>query len=126
MYTYIYVYIYTHLNGAGQIPFNWSPPDGYPDALSHWQGLVLPRWNFAALLATDGIPGITFDVGAYFIGLTSAQQMVNKIDVSMFGGELPAAEKLQLLNFLSVNPADAGRRRDTVGLAISAPAFQWY
>ncbi len=116
----------THLNGAGQIPFNWSPPDGYPDTLAHWQGLALARWNFAALLVTDAIPGITFDVTSYFLGHNTALQMIDKIDSSIFGGELPAAQRTQLLNFLSVNPSDPGRRRDTVGLALSAPAFQWY
>lgn len=116
----------THMNGAGHIPFNWSPPDGYPDSLAHWQGLALPRWNFAALLVTDAIPGITFDVNSYFAGMTTAVQMINKIDSSMFGGELPEAQRVQLLDFLNINPADTGRRRDTVGLALSAPAFQWY
>ena len=115
-----------YMNSTGHIPFNWSTPDGYPDTLAHWNGLVLPRWNFCALVVTDAIPGITFDVEQYFAGLTTAQEMIDHIDYTLFGNELPGPEKAQLLAYLNVNPADSGRRRDTVGLAISAPSFQWY
>ncbi len=116
----------THLNGAGHLPFNWSPPDGYPDMLSHWQGHVLSRWNYAALMVTQGIPGLSFDVGAYFAGRTTAAQMIDHIDVTLFGGELPSVQRSILHSHLSVNPLDVARQRDTVGLALSSPSFQWY
>ena len=116
----------THLNGAGHMPFNWSPPDGYPDMLSHWQGHVLSRWNYAALLVTQGIPGLTFDVASYFAGCTTATQMIDRIDFTLFGGELPAPQKAVLQSFLAVNPSNDARQRDTVGLALSSPSFQWY
>jgi len=38
------------LLSAGQHPFFWQPPDGYPDTLAYWVGLLLPRWNFGASL----------------------------------------------------------------------------
>lgn len=115
-----------HLTASGMVPFSWGPPDGYPDTLAYWQGLILPRWNFGASLVINGINGITFDVAGFFSGLTTAAQMVDKIDSVLFGGEIPAGEKSQLLTYLSVNPADTTRRRDTVGLAIGCPSFQWY
>src|SRR5207244_44081 len=56
------------LTAMGQMPFYWSPPDGYPDTLDVWVGLIQPRWNFGFKLAncnaagtdSNGITGIGF------------------------------------------------------------------
>ncbi len=115
-----------HFAASGHVPFAWGPPDGYPDYLAHWQGLILPRWNFGASLAINGIGGLTFDVATFFAGLSTATQMVDKINTVLFGGEMLANERAALISYLSVNAADTTRRRDTVGLAIGCPSFQWY
>ena len=116
----------THLFAAGQVPFSWGPPDGYPDTLLYWQGLILPRWNFGANLVINGVSGITFDVATFFSGLTTTAQMIDRINQNIFGGELTAAEITQLTRNLAVAPNDTTNRRDIVGLALGAPSFQWY
>ena len=47
------------LNAAGHRPFYWGPPDGYPDTLAYWSGLVIPRWNFGASLMASQLAGAT-------------------------------------------------------------------
>src|SRR5262249_9876029 len=60
----------SQLGLMGQIPFYWGPPDGYPDALDSWVGLILPRWNFAALLANNSFFNSTAGTGIQFVADT--------------------------------------------------------
>src|SRR5262249_3528782 len=32
----------------GQMPYDWSPPNGYPDSFDAWGSALLPRWSFAS------------------------------------------------------------------------------
>lgn len=119
------------LSEAGHQPFTWGPPDGFPDFMAYWTGLVISRWNFGARLlllngANPGINGISINVPAFFAGLTGASAMVEKINRTMFGGEMASHEYLRLTTYLGLNPTNATQQRETIGLAIGAPSFQWY
>ena len=52
-----------YLFALGQIPFDWVPPDGYPDVAGYWTSTngLLNRWNFASALAGSRLPGIRLD-----------------------------------------------------------------
>lgn len=115
------------LLAAGQLPFAWSPPDGYPDRLDAWSGLLLPRWNFgASMVMTNGVPGVVFSPTNFFAGATTIDQLMDRIDDALFGGFMDADDKLKIRTYLNVNPAQDQRRREAVGLAIAAPSYQWY
>jgi len=114
------------LVGAGHHPYYWSPPDGYPDTLAYWQGLLLPRWNFGASLMSVQIPGVGVNVPAFFAGLTTPDQMVDRIDEAMFGGEMPPFDKATIHEFLVPAPLSEPRQRDAIGLAIASPGYQMY
>ncbi len=116
----------SQLQGAGQRPFYWTTPDGYPDYTDFWAGLILPRWNFGASLLNGNVSGVTVDYTGFFAGLTTAQQMADRIDEKMFGGEMPVAEKNRIRDFLLPNAPTSARKRDALALAIGAPGFQWY
>jgi hypothetical protein len=115
----------TILAAAGHEPFYWGPPDGYPDSLV-WTGLVLPRWNFAAELLNGDLDGVSVDIDAFLGGASTAQEIANKIDLMMFGGALPSAEKNRIRDYLLPDPPSTQRKREAVGLAVSTPTFQWY
>lgn len=121
----------TRLATAGHLPFNWSPPDGYPDTTAYWTGQVLPRWNFCASLMTTtggnptGITGVTVDDAAFFSGATTPTAVMDRIDQALFGGLMPASERAVIQAGLSANPT-ATQRRDAVSQALSAPSFNWY
>ena len=118
---------FTWLSGMGQIPFNWNPPNGYPHSFEYWATLVLPRWNFAFSLGIPGnVGGATIDTTALLAGATTAQRIADRIDLLLFGGEMPAVDKAALLTYLRPDPPTTTRIRDAFGLALASPGFQWY
>jgi len=48
------------------------------------------------------------------------------INNNFFGGEIPAATKTGLTNYLKAGTFNDARVRETIELALSANAFQWY
>src|SRR5262249_20146896 len=104
--------------------------DGYPDALDSWVGLILPRWNYAALQANNSISGCTFSADTFlqFVARQTAAQALDVIETKLYGapGIMPAAERSRLQTYLLPDPSTTTRRKDVVGLALSAPSFQWY
>jgi uncharacterized protein (DUF1800 family) len=114
------------LTAAGNVPYAWGPPDGYPDTLAYWNGLILPRWNWGASMATNGIGGVSFPVETFFAGMTTSAQMLDKINAALFAGEMSTAERTRLQQYLNTNVGSTTTRRETVGLAIGSPSFQWY
>ena len=118
---------YNWLGGMGQMPFNWNPPNGYPHAFEYWGTLVLPRWNFAASLPAGSVGGAVVDNIAMLAGANTAQTIANRIDLVLFGGEMPAADKTALVAYLRPDPVTSNTRiRDAIGLAIGSPGFHWY
>lgn len=116
----------SRLLAAGMPRFGWATPDGYPDNTAFWAGLILPRWNFAADLMNSAIGGISHNAPAFFAGLTTADQMADRINADGFGGELPTDQRDRLRDYLLPNVPSSTRQREALGLAMSAPFFQWY
>jgi len=110
---------------AGDLPFDFVTPNGPPDTFQQWSDLMLPRWNFNTEL-TDGVIWDTVvDLNSFFAGKTTAQQVMDHIDSELFLGAMPSAQKQALASFLNVNPSNSTRRKETLALALSSPAFQW-
>jgi uncharacterized protein (DUF1800 family) len=116
----------TYINGMGQGPFNWVPPNGYPQSLEYWGGLPLPRWNFAFNLSNGTITGAAVDAAALTAGATTAVAITDRIDELVFAGEMPQTDKAALLAYLQPDPPSLSRIRDALGLALASPAFQWH
>ncbi len=122
----------TPLTEAGHLPFDWSPPDGFPDTLEAWTGLLLARWNFGARLMNNDWwnsttqLGITVDTAPLIGTAVTASGVVAKINEAMFNGTLRSAERAQLESYLLPNNPSASTIREAFGLAASLPAFQWY
>ncbi len=113
-------------SSAGHHPFYHSPPDGYPDRLDAWSGLILPRWNFAALLANNGITDTVINLSAFLDGATTSSAIADRIDQRLYGGRMPPAEKAEILNYMGPGSPAEALIRDAIGLALSAPSYQWY
>lgn len=78
-----------HLDKMGMPLFQWPMPDGYPVKPEAWTGTLLARWNFAAALAKDQIPGTVVDLeklkqrsgdglAAVLLGSTSSAKAVSQ------------------------------------------------
>jgi hypothetical protein len=108
----------------GQPLFQWEDPDGYPDNVDWWAGLILQRWNFASFLSNLSTGNVFIDVTS-LVGV-GADAAVEAINSRAFGGTMPAPLKQRLVSYLSVAPTNAARVRETIALALSSSAFQWY
>ncbi len=51
-----------HLDKMGMLLFQWPMPDGYPVKQEAWTGTLLARWNFAAAMAKNEVPGTVVDI----------------------------------------------------------------
>jgi uncharacterized protein (DUF1800 family) len=119
----------TAMNGQlfnlGQVLFEWSTPDGYPDKVEYWSGNIVPRWSFANTLSSlNSTSTLVVDTTAYRAGSTAAA--VDMIDQNFFGGEIPSVTRSGLLAYAGTAALTDAKVREMLALAISANAFQWY
>jgi uncharacterized protein (DUF1800 family) len=109
----------------GQQLFAWATPDGYPDKIEYWAGNILPRWAFATTMSNfNSATTVLLDTTAYRAG--SPDAAIDLIDQNFFGGEMPLVTRNGLLTYLKAGTFNDTRVRETLGLALSANAFQWY
>jgi uncharacterized protein (DUF1800 family) len=122
------------LSQAGHQPYEWGPPDGYPDAPEAWMRLLLPRWNFGAALMNSEYgsytanprTGVHVDHVAFLKGASTATAIVDRVSRGLFNGLMPYTERARLTSYLTAGTLDTTRTREALGLAVSTPAFQWY
>jgi hypothetical protein len=113
------------LNNLGQGLFSWDTPDGYPDKIEYWAGNIVPRWAYASFIsALNSTTSVAVDTTAYRAG--SPDAAVDLMDQNFFGGEMPLVTRNALLTYIKGGTFNDTRVRETIGLAVSANAFQWY
>jgi hypothetical protein len=56
----------------------------------------------------------------------SPDAAIDLIDQNFFGGEMPTVTRTGLLTYIKAGTFNDARVRETIALAISANAFQWY
>lgn len=108
----------------GQSLFAWETPDGYPDKLEFWSGLVMQRWNAATALSFANSAAFRVDP-AGFRGAT-AEATAETIIARIFGGEVPPGFRTRLTDYVRPALASDTRIREAVALALSSSQFQWY
>ncbi|MCG3137231.1 MAG: hypothetical protein HJJLKODD_01074 [Phycisphaerae bacterium] len=114
------------LDPLGQVPYNWNPPNGYPDSLDFWGHALLSRWNFAFALLSGQIGTVSANL-SFCTGCLNAEELIGKIDRQFFAASMPTAQRQVLKNFITsqgskylTNPQEA------VAMALACPAFQMY
>ncbi len=113
------------LGGIGQPLFVYETPDGYPDKVEYWSGNILPRWSFSVSLASsNSTTTVKVDTAPYLTG--TADAAVDRIINEFYGGEVSAALRTNLLTYIKGGTFNDLRVRETMSLALSAQAFQWY
>lgn len=111
---------------VGQQPFTWLTPDGFPDSIEYWSGNMLTRWNYGTFLSnTNNANTVQFNVTPFMTPPT-APAIVAAINTALFAGEMPPTLESELTNYVSTNPTNAATVRETIGLALSSSAFQYY
>ncbi|MES2523251.1 MAG: DUF1800 domain-containing protein [Gemmatimonadota bacterium] len=110
----------------GMPTFLWEQPNGYPDRIDWWSGLVLNRWGFTSTISTQA-SATTVNVSLTpFKTVNTPDGVVNEINARMFSGEMSPALRAQLLVYLRGATYSDARIRETMALAASSNEFQWY
>ncbi len=132
---------------AGQLPFYWPTPDGYPDVKVAWASSsgLLARWNFALDLVGSvprgangrpigGAPESPIDVVAQTPGdARTAGQVVDHWIDRLLARPMLAADRAVLVDYLTtggtefeaLTPAQRPRIREMVALILDSPYGLW-
>ncbi|MBX3359286.1 MAG: DUF1800 domain-containing protein [Phycisphaeraceae bacterium] len=124
--------VQTAIGAAGHMPFAWLTPDGYPDKVEAWVDLLLPRWSFGASLMNNEYWNSTTQLGStvdsvpLMAGAVSPASVLKQINKVIFGGKMPPQDLAGLSQYIGVSNPSNTKIRESIGLAIGCPAFQWY
>jgi len=112
---------------AGHAPFEWSPPNGYPDSMGYWSGGAIIRWNMVEWLA-EGWTGNQFPVHQLMLtnGTLTWDVVIDRIDKYLFGGEMATAEKQALTQYCNGVWLGPWQVREACAVAMGMPGFQLY
>jgi uncharacterized protein (DUF1800 family) len=113
------------LNALGQPLFMWEDPDGYPDRVDWWSGLILQRWNWASYLSTRNSAEIAVDVTPLMV-VNTADAIAEAINQRVFAGSMSDALKQDVTSYLARVAITQSRVREALALAMSSNEFQWY
>ena len=119
--------IRTAADTMGQPTFMWEQPNGYPDRIDWWSGLVLQRWQWAnTLTAQNSATTTRVDLVAFKAQGNTADGVMKVIASQIFGGEIPTNLNTTLTTYIKAGTFNDTRIRETLALALSAQQFQWY
>lgn len=125
--------IQTPLIQAGNVPFEWVPPDGYPDTPQAWSSLLLPRWNFGASLMNNSWYNSTTSQGIRVVAANllqgvpnTAQAIADRLSQVLTAGQMNLTDKDKIRTYLLPDAPTSTRINEAIGLAVSTPTFQWY
>jgi len=109
----------------GQVPYSWSPPDGYPDRADWWLSTsgMLTRWNFAFLAVSGGLESIQVDLEDQVAEAGTAADVVDLLSLRYLGLILPDDARDILLDV--AGSGDLNERLPAVAaLILASPYFQ--
>ncbi len=131
-----YSALVNYLLALGQIPFDWVPPDGYPDTAAYWISTngMLNRWNFASSLSGSRLPGISIDYAALCGNSTIPGDIVDTLTARLLHRPLREEHRHRFIEFLAggnetnlaLSIAETEERVPAlIGLMLSSPYFQY-
>lgn len=128
------------LFSAGQLPFTWAPPTGFPDRKDAWltTNAMVGCWRMINLFTALELDGVrpSDPVAATPDHLRTATEIVDYWIDRALNRPMAAASRDALIAFMAGNrdpdePLDLGawtirdRLRSTVGLILTSPDFHW-
>ncbi|CAN5606625.1 hypothetical protein BH11ARM2_BH11ARM2_30030 [soil metagenome] len=112
-----------YLTQMRQVPFEWAPPNGYPDHIAAWVDNIRPRWQFAQDMVMANAWGVYCDIFGQLNDRTRAG-VVNYCDRAFFGASLPNPRKDLLGQYVPQHLSNS-QIREVIGRALSMPECQY-
>jgi uncharacterized protein (DUF1800 family) len=122
----------------GQVPFEWEPPNGYPDVGAAWANTngLLGRWNLASALVLNWFEGAQVPIRGLVAssGAKTPAQLVDALASRLLQRPLDPADRTRLIDFVAQGKPADGRvpgwylNRAAPGLLallLGSPYFQW-
>ena len=131
--------LYNALRQLNQVPYNWSPPDGYPDTAVTWLNTngLLTRWNIASLLTgtfANRQSPIRVDLNDGLGHPATAADFVQAVGYRVFGFNLSPEQAQPFVAYVTdgngpQTPITTGLRARKLatlyGLMLASPYYQW-
>lgn len=110
------------LTNLGHIPFDWPPPNGYPDVINYWASTngLLERWNFAHDLSHGTTHGFQFDLEALITSAQTPTQLVDTLTERVLRRPLHQTDRELLIAYASKAEAT-----DVLAVLLSSSYFQY-
>ncbi|HWS34875.1 MAG TPA: DUF1800 domain-containing protein, partial [Actinoplanes sp.] len=132
--------LYNHLVSAGNAPFRWSAPNGYPDVASAWASpsAFLARCNLHLNLAAGWYPARLTRPADLLRSLVPVLPgtyggLIDALATRLIGGRLPAEHTAAVLSVAGKEPASPlfpgdralpGAAPYLIALVLDSPSFQ--
>ena len=132
------------LDALDQRPFNWHPPNGYPDVAGAWANPngTLARWNVAMRL-THAAHSDRFDTGwamkaelhKLIDSSSNVNQLVTQLSTHIFGEPISTANAQPFIAYASDNQGGetecdthllSRKLPSLFGLMLASPLYQWH
>ncbi|MFO0982754.1 MAG: DUF1800 domain-containing protein [Planctomycetota bacterium] len=114
---------------VGHMPFDWSPPNGYPDRVDAWLGLQ-PRWNFVSRLFDKQVYGTTVKPAVIdsLLGDIPDSELAQGISRILTGGVMSPEDVAEIQGFLDAYSAPRSWPvlRQALALAAQCASAQYY
>jgi uncharacterized protein (DUF1800 family) len=115
------------LSLMGHGPYEWHPPNGYPDAVGAWAPGLSWRWLVASAYFDGYFPGLAPNFNKLRNGVggdLAAPDLARRMDLFLTGGTSSDADLDELQAWLDAKPPTVDVIREAFALAISSPSFQ--
>jgi uncharacterized protein (DUF1800 family) len=122
----------------GQVPFEWEPPNGYPDVGAAWANTngLLNRWNLASSLILNWWEGVSLPVERIVArtGARTAAALVDALAQRLLQRPFDPPDRTRLIDYLAQGrPATARlplwylqqQAPGLIALILGSPYFQW-
>lgn len=131
------------LTELNQLPYGWTPPNGYPDVAGAWISTngMLARWNVAMRLTHSAYSdaqetgwGLRSQLHKKWGSAQTVGELVNQIAKQLFGRTLSSTEQQPFIDYASnqqgaLVPITAHllhtKAASLYGLMLASPLYQW-
>lgn len=129
------------LRGMGQLPFDWHPPNGYPDAAGAWANTngLLNGWNLGLSLGGNRLHDVQTDLAALAAGTPgwprpTAGALADHLTGRLLARKVEPADRAQIVSYVTggkpaqtvLTAAQAqAKLPGLVALILDSPYFQW-
>jgi uncharacterized protein (DUF1800 family) len=126
------------LSPLGQVPFEWEPPNGYPDVGAAWANTngMLNRWNLASALVLNWFDGVTVPVRGIVAAAApkTSARMVDAMSARLLQRALDPPDRDRLIQYVGQGRPGSQRvplwylnqqAQGLIALILGSPYFQW-